>query len=178
MAGASAELAIANAGGLATALLNSDDVGWFASGNRRDAIRAALIAALDDLTARLGPDPAAWKWGRLHTLVQKHFLSGAGDLGTLLDRSGVPVKGDMTTVCSTTPDANYAAHMGASYRMVADLADPRMPLLAIDVAGVSGHPGSPHYDDQIAPWSAGKYHEFRLDGQDAGERPTLRLEPV
>ena len=34
-----------------------------------------MLAALDDLTARLGPDPAEWKWGKLHTLVQKHFLS-------------------------------------------------------------------------------------------------------
>ena len=174
---AAAELALANAGGLATALLSEDEVRWFAKGDRRDAMRAALIAAIDDLTKRLGPDPASWKWGRLHTLVQKHFLSGIGELGTLLDRSGIPVRGDMTTVCSTTPDANYAAHMGASYRMVADLADPRMPLRAVDVAGVSGHPGSPHYDDQIALWSAGEYHEFRLDGQTAAAGPALRLEP-
>src|SRR5205085_2763510 len=145
-------LATANAGGLATALLTGNDVGWFNRRDRRRAVQGALLAALDDLTARLGPDPAAWKWGRLHTIVQKHFLSGIGDLGTLPDRSGIPVRGDMTTVCSTTPDANYAAHMGASYRMVADLADPRAPMRAVDVAGVSGHPGSPHYDDQIAPW--------------------------
>jgi len=52
-----------------------------------------------------------------------------------------------------------------------------MPLRSVDVAGVSGHPGSPHYDDQIALWSAGEYHEFRLDGQTAAAGPALRLEP-
>src|SRR5207247_10709754 len=74
-----AELATANAGGLATALLTGNDVGWFNRRDRRRAVQGALLAALDDLTTRLGPDPTAWKWGRLHTLVQKHFLSGVGD---------------------------------------------------------------------------------------------------
>jgi penicillin G amidase len=87
----------------------------------------------------------------------------------LLDLSGVPVRGDVTTVCSSTPDAQYRAWLGASYRMVADLADPRQGLWAIDVAGNSGHPGSAHYDDQIAPWSAGGYHYIALNGPAADD---------
>src|SRR5439155_25297546 len=125
----------ANAGGLGTALLERDDAGWFTRSDRSAAVRSALVAALDDLAARLGPDMSTWQWSRLHTLVQKHALSGRGDLGEFLDRSGVPVRGDVTTVCSSTPDANYAASLGAGYRMVADLADPGMPLRAVEVAG-------------------------------------------
>jgi penicillin amidase len=83
----------------------------------------------------------------------------------------------VTTVCSTTPDANFAANLGASYRMVADLADPRMPIRAVNVAGVSGHPGSPHYDDQIAPWSAGENHELTLSATGQGDRRWLVLAP-
>jgi penicillin amidase len=172
-----AEFAAANAGGLAAAILASDDAGWFVRRDRRATIRAALRAALDELTTRLGPDRGAWTWGRLHTLVQKHFLSGRGDLGRLLDRSGVPVRGDVTTVNSSTSDADHAAYLGASYRMVADLADPRQGLWAVDVAGTSGHPGSPHYDDQIAPWSAGGYHYLALDDAEAGH-PVLVLQPA
>jgi penicillin amidase len=171
-----AGFAAANAGGLATALLAGDDLGWFTHGDRHAAARAALLAAMGELAQRLGPDPDTWAWGRLHTLVQKHVLSGRGDLGKLLDRSGVPVRGDVTTVCSSTSDANHAAWLGASYRMVADLADPRCGLWAIDVAGASGHAGSPHYDDQIAPWSAGRYHYLALDDQNAAGRATLVLE--
>jgi penicillin amidase len=174
-----AELAAANAGGLAAALLAGDEAGWFGRRERREAARSALRAALDELTARLGPDRSGWAWGRLHTLVQRHFLSGLGELGELLDRSGAPVRGDLTTVCSTTPDANYAAHLGASYRMVADLADPRQGLWAVDVAGASGHPGSPHYDDQIAPWGEGGYHYLPLnDPEAAASRAVLVLEPA
>src|SRR5207248_1773016 len=113
-----------------------------------------------------------------HTLVQKHFLSGIGDLGQLLDRSGVPVRGDLTTVNSSTPDADFRATLGATYRMVADLADPRQGMWAVEVAGASGHPGSPHYDDQIAPWSAGGYHYLALrDPEGTADQGLLVLEP-
>jgi penicillin amidase len=172
-----AEFAAANAGGLATALLAGDEVGWFAQRDRREAVRSAFVAALNELTARLGPDQSGWSWGRLHTLVQKHFLSGVGELGELLDRSGAVVRGDATTVNSSTPDGNYAAHMGAGYRMVADLAGPRPGLWAVEVAGTSGHPGSAHYDDQIAPWSAGGYHYLALHDPEAAHR-VLTLEPA
>jgi penicillin G amidase len=172
-----AEFTAAIAGGLASALLAGDEIGWFTRLDRRTAARAALVAALNEVATRLGPDMASWKWGRLHTLVQKHFLSGIGDLGQLLDRSGVPVRGDVTTVASSTPDANYAAHLGASYRMVADLSDPQRGIWAVDVAGVSGHPGSPHYDDQIATWSDGGCHYLPLAAPEQGYATTLIVEP-
>jgi penicillin amidase len=174
-----AEFTAANAGGLAVALLAGDELGWFTRRDRIAAVRAALVDALDEVTARLGPDPGTWAWGRLHTLVQKHVLSGRGDLGQLLDRSGTAVPGDGTTVCNTTPDAVYGAALGASYRMVADLADPRQGLWAIGVPGVSGHPGSPHYDDQIAPWGAGSYHYLALqDAPAAAAGDVWLLEPA
>jgi penicillin amidase len=173
---AAAEFATAKADGVATRLIADDDIGWFRRRDRRTAARAALGMALDDLATRLGPDMASWTWGRLHTLVQKHFLSGIGELGQLLDRSGEPVCGDVTSIASSTPDANYAAWLGASYRMVADLADPRCGILAVDVAGESGHPGSPHYDDQIAIWGAGDSHYLSLAAPAEGYATTLVLQ--
>jgi penicillin amidase len=152
----------ANAGGLAVSLLEEDKSGWFADGKRSEAIRAALRRALDELTERLGTDMSRWQWGRLHILVQKHFLSGRGDLGHLLDLSGQALGGDATTVNSSTPDPDHAAPIGAGYRMVADLADTNLGLWAVEVAGASGQPGSRHYDDQIEPWCAGEYHYVGL----------------
>lgn len=170
----SAGFVAANAGGLAAELLEGDKAGWFVSQERVQAIRAAFRAALEELTQRLGPDIAGWTWGRLHYLVQKHFLSARGDLGQLLDRSGIPARGDGTTVCSSTPDANHAAWLGAGFRMVADLADPKRGMWAVEVGSSSGHPGSPHYDDQIGMWSEGGYHYAGLVGGEEGKE--LRLE--
>ena len=70
----------------------------------------------------------------------------------------------MTTVCNTGSDANWLATSGAGYRLIADLATNH--LLAVDAQSQSGHPGSPHYSDQLAAWSSGKYHLLPLDRDD------------
>jgi penicillin G amidase len=172
-----AAFAAPNAGGLAAALLANDEAGWFSRSDRREAVRATFRAALDELARRLGPDMKLWAWGRLHTLVQKHYLSGRGDLGQLLDRSGAPAPGDGTTVCSTSSDPNHASPLGASYRMVADMADPECGMWAVSIPGESGHPGSPHYGDQVAAWGTGGNHYLSLKSPDAAW-PTLTLDPV
>jgi penicillin amidase len=63
--------------------------------------------------------------------------------------------------------------------MVADLADPACGIWGVEVAGSSGQPGSPHYDDQIEPWSEGHYHYLPLLGPEAAGKgeATLSLEP-
>jgi penicillin amidase len=160
---------------LAADLLHQDTSGWFTQQSREQAMRKTFRAALDELATKLGPEMQDWRWGRLHTLVQKHFLSGRGDLGQLLDRSGVPLRGDTNTVSSTTVDADYRCSLGAGYRMVADLADPQQGLWAVEIASVSGHPGSPHYDDQLPPWSEGQYHYIALTAEPGQDARVLEL---
>jgi penicillin amidase len=171
------ELAAPFAGGLAVRLLRGDPHGWFGSMSREDAIRAALRAALAELTARFGAAPSGWAWGKLHTLTQKHVLSARGDLGTLLDRSGFPLAGDGSTLFNAMPDMTHAAWAGAGYRMVADLADPAGGLWAIEVAGASGHPGSPHYDDEIRPWLESVYRYLPLSETPTESAAVLNLRP-
>lgn len=173
----SAGFVAANVGGLALRLLERDNLGWFQRHSRESAIRGAFSAALDELATRLGPDMATWQWGRLHILLQKHFLSSRGELGQLLDRSGLHLSGDGNTVNSSTPDPSYAAWLGATYRMVADFADPQQGLHWIEVSSVSGQPGSPHYDDQLPPWHEGKWHYTALAATTA-DGPRLKLDPV
>jgi penicillin amidase len=120
--------------------------------------------ALGWLTTRLGPDMAEWQWGRLHTLPLRHVLSGRGDLGELLDHGGAPAPGDGVTVCNASAGPTFEARAGAGYRLVADLASTPPALRAVDAQSQSGHPGSPHYRDQLTDWLAGRYHLLRLDG--------------
>jgi penicillin amidase len=149
--------------GLAVALLAGDPDGWFAPGRRDEAIVSAFRRMVEDLEARLGPDMAAWTWGRVHTIPLRHFLSGRGDLGVLLDRGGAPVHGSGVTVCNTGYDPNYWAVIGANYRLIADLAADPPGLYAVDAAGESGEPGSPHYGDQLPEWMAGRHHFIVMD---------------
>ncbi|HZZ78188.1 MAG TPA: penicillin acylase family protein [Gemmataceae bacterium] len=167
-----AAFAAANCVGIASRLLARDDAGWFQR-DRLAAIRETFRASLDELTSKLGNDMSTWSWGRLHVLTQPHFLSKRGDLGQLLDLTGKPCGGDNVTVCSGSADANHAAALGAGYRMVAEMADPSAGLWFAEVAGVSGHPGSPHYADQIDAWAAGELQYLPLKGEIAGTILTL-----
>ncbi|MDR7419838.1 MAG: penicillin acylase family protein [Armatimonadota bacterium] len=170
-----AATAVAGAiGGLALSLLAADPGGWFTRRSRVAAALDALRDTVETLVARCGPDPSAWTWGCVHRLTLRHVLSDRGDLGLLLDRGGVPVRGSGVTVCNTGYDPNYMASIGANYRMIADLASTPPALWAIDAAGVSGDPGSPHYCDQLPEWLEGRYHQLTV-GRDARREPASRV---
>ncbi|HLJ09870.1 MAG TPA: penicillin acylase family protein, partial [Planctomycetaceae bacterium] len=69
-------------GGLAVQLIERDPAGWFESDlKRRQTLVQAFRGAMEFLKGKFGADMLGWSWGRLHTLQQKHFLSGRGELG-------------------------------------------------------------------------------------------------
>jgi penicillin amidase len=175
--GEAAALLSGGVNGLAAALLEADAEGWFA-GRREAAIRETMSATLDFLSNRLGPEMETWTWGRLHTIPLRHVLSVRGELGQLLDGGGEAVKGGLTTVCNVSPGPDWTAKIGAGYRLIADLASTPPVLHAIDVGSQSGHPGSPHYGDQIAPWLAGHYHALPLDSSSIQAETRWTLEPA
>lgn len=157
-------------------LIHGDPQGWFAPGTREERVVDAFRAAIADLTNRFGPELESWTWGRLHRMPLQHILSDRGDLGQLLDHGGVPVRGDMLTVCNTGSGPDWLANTGAGYRLVADLSSSPPALLAVDGQSQSGHPGSPHYSDQLDDWLAGRYHELVLDRQRTIATATETLE--
>lgn len=172
--GAVAELLAKQAEGIASRLLADDVHSWFPDGQRMPRIRRVFSDTLAYLTRRLGPDVSAWQWGRLHRLPLKHVLSNRGDLAQLLNHGGGPVKGDMNTVCNTGSDPDWLSTTGAGYRLIANLAT--SCLLAVDAQSQSGHPGSPHYSDQLADWNAGEYHVLPLNRDDLSELVVDRLQ--
>jgi len=130
---------------------------------------------LRELNDRLGADIEQWSWGRLHVLAQKHFLSKRGELGRLLDHSQLALGGDGHTINSSSPDDKHAAWLGAGYRFIADLADPQGGWWSVEAGSTSGHPGSPHYDDQLRSWYSGALYYIQLHGEVDG--PQLILTP-
>ncbi|MDA1314462.1 MAG: penicillin acylase family protein [Acidobacteria bacterium] len=175
--GAAAEFLENSAGGLASALLVDDSAGWFHRSNRLDAIREAFQATLDELSDRLGSDIDSWQWGRLHKIQLRHVLSARGDLGELLDRGNIPVRGNGITVCNTGFDPNWGAPMGANYRLITDFSTSPPTFQAVDAQGQSGHPGSKHYCDQLNEWINGRYHPMEFEREKLQARATLELSP-
>ncbi len=167
-------LLMMGAEGLAARLLAADEHAWFTRGDQKEKMRDAFEAAITDLTQRLGPDIDQWRWENLHRLTMNHVLAGRGDLADLLNYAGMGVRGDMQTVCNTGSGPDWTAATGGGFRMIADLSD-TTSLRTVDAPSQSGHPGSPHYKDQLADWLAGNYHNLPLAGNDtASVKLTLR----
>jgi penicillin G amidase len=140
---------------------------------------SALSDALDELERSFGHDPAGWEWGRVHNVRFGHALGGGDSTASrLLERllsRRAPAGGGQETVAQMSflaHDGDYTAIVVPSYRMLADLGDPDSSRW-VHTTGQSGHPGSPHYDDLLRDWLAGRTHPVGQPAED-----TLRLVPA
>ncbi|HEX3041691.1 MAG TPA: penicillin acylase family protein [Solirubrobacterales bacterium] len=133
----------------------------------------ALAGALDDLTERFGPDPEAWRWGRVHELKFPHPLGDANPLFDRLLNRRLRAGGAQETVSQIAYDPNdpYNAVWAPSWRMIADPTDPDRSRWQT-FTGQSGHPASPHYDDLQVDWLDGRTQPM------CGEGPWSDLELV
>jgi penicillin amidase len=119
---------------------------------RDDILRAAMIAARDELTRRQARDPRLWTWGRLHRMNLRNATlgeSGIAPVERLFNRDGWQVGGGSSIVDATSWNAaeGYEVTAAPSMRMVVSLAD-FDDSRWINLTGVSGHPASSHYSDQ------------------------------
>ena len=157
------------AAGLAASLLGRDDAGWFTSAERRHALLGDVFrAAVTEVAATLGPDASVWRWGELHRLRLPHPLSQRGDLATLLERPPVPMAGDPWTLSNAGfagdhGDRAWEATSGAGYRLVVDFGESAPALYSITAEGQSAMAGSPHADDQLDDYLAGRLRPVPLE---------------
>jgi len=142
-------------------MLQDPDSWWVRQAGGREAILTeGLKHAVQWLRAELGPDVDGWQWGKIHGAVFSHALGLQKPLDQVFSRGPFPIGGDTDTPCQTAmqPDDPYDVKAWApSFRQIVDLGDLGRSL-TITPPGQSGHLGSPHYDDLIAPWLKGEYH--------------------
>jgi penicillin amidase len=133
----------------------------------------SLANALTDIETRLGPDPAQWRWGRLHQAVFEHPLAAQADAETRgrLTVGAWPLGGSSATpMAASYRSTDYQLAGGASFRMVADVGNWDASV-AINTPGQSGNPASPHYRDLAPLWVEGRYFPLNYS-RDAVEKST------
>jgi penicillin amidase len=146
-------------------ILERDDAAW-CDDNRTPAPEtciqqagAALDAALDELQALQGPDPAAWQWGRAHQARAEHRpFSKVKPLARFFELRA-PVGGDTYTVnvgrvnlkADSVTGEHYLDEHGPSLRALYDLGD-RSRSRFMHSSGQSGLPWSAHYRDLLSRW--------------------------
>ncbi len=146
------------------ALAATPDSAWFddtRTPDRRetltDVIRSAAPRARAQIEAAQGKDPAAWKWGKAHTLrfVSPLRRSGAGQElvgGFTLERPGSGETLDRGVYDFQKP---YDVNFFASMQLVVDFGDPDK-IEAVLAGGVSERHFQPHQNDQARLWAAGE----------------------
>jgi penicillin amidase len=70
--------------------------------------------------------------------------------------------------------AYNAATFTVAYRQIFDLGDWDAGRFILPT-GQSGHPGSPHYDDMIRAWRAGRYCPLLFSEEAIGREMTERI---
>ena len=137
----------------------------------------ALGTTVETLAARLGPDPARWRWSEVHRARFEHpLLRFVPVIGDLL-RIEVATPGDNETVNRGGVARDLSHVHGPGLRIVMDLGTrPDSPdaVAAVIATGQSGNPFSGAWRDLNAAWAAGRL--LPITGRD---EPTarLRLEP-
>ncbi len=156
-----------------------------ASGQSRwiDDRRTPEVEDLSALAARAMKEAVSLAghrtWGEIHPLTNEHALGSLRWLDTWLGMNVGPfqVGGDPFTVNAAyhvavapgglagraDPEASFRVAWGASQRHVVDLGDLDGAGGFILPTGQSGHPLSPHYQDQVEAWRFGGLGSIPLD---------------
>ncbi|MBL9026974.1 MAG: penicillin acylase family protein [Myxococcales bacterium] len=138
-------------------LIREQPEGWFDEGWPA-AIARALGRAVARLKEERGVDTSTWRWGDVRPLRLHHpFGKTARALDFALGLGPRPFAGDATTIVQGSLDLAdpLAGPIGVpNLRVVIDVggwANSRYALLA----GQSGNPFSPHFEDHRVPWENG-----------------------
>jgi penicillin amidase len=161
------------------ALLQAPEPAW--SAQERDALMvSSLEKGWADCAARLGADPAKWRWGDLHKALFEHAASrvkptvdDAWNVGPL------PVGGSRSTpMHAAYRMSDFGVNAGASVRLVMDVGD-WDNCVCVNTPGQSGDPRSPHYGDLSEIWAQGDYVPllYSRDKVDAAVTHRIRLVP-
>jgi penicillin amidase len=108
---------------------------------------SAAVARLDTI---LGPNPGAWRWDAVHRTAPKHPLAAVfPEAAALLNPRHMPMAGDGDTVQAGGfyPMQGMGCHLLSVARYVFDLGDWERSTWIVP-GGASGHPASPHWQDQ------------------------------
>ena len=160
-----------------------DDKGTPAAETCLQMVDRALGAALDELSARFGNDPARWRWGAAHAVHADHRpFSNVGALAPLF-HLWVPVGGDTYTVnamrvgLGESEARRYRTTHGPSLRALYDVGE-RGRSRVMHSSGQSGLPWHGAYRGFVQPWAQGEYVPLWPSGPDARRGGTLHLRPA
>ena len=120
-------------------------------------LEPALAQAWQAASAMFGPDASQWRWDTRHQTGSKHPLAAVfPEEAERLNPPRIPLGGDGDTLqCAGYGGSgknDFVLNATSVYRQVVDFADPDAASYVVP-GGASGHPDSPHSQDQLPIWA-------------------------
>jgi penicillin amidase len=174
-----------------TLLLNKPNDPWWddpATKDKKETRDEILVKSFKEGYAAaklaLGKDRSKWKWSKLHkaTFVSNPLgVSRIKPLEALVNKGPVPTAGSTECINNNiwyASKGNFSVGLIPSMRMIVDLGDFDKSV-TVNSTGVSGHPGSKWYGDQIIPWAKINYHPMLWNREkvEAAAKHKLYLNP-
>jgi penicillin amidase len=136
----------------------------------------ALEQGAAELEKLLGPDPAGWRWERLHKAEFNAALGTFPLVGGWLNRS-IATPGSVQTLNVANYNQNTFVHTsGVSLRLLFDLNDPDETRIVYPL-GQSGDFLNGHYDDLLKLWRDNQSIKLSANPRDWGSGSTVELRP-
>jgi penicillin amidase len=150
---------------------------YWCGGGCGPMLALALDSATTELAARLGPDPATWRWGAVHEAVFAHpVLRFVPLLGRLVG-ARTAIGGDTTTINRQEAlFGGFESVHGGAYRGVYDLAELDRSRF-MTVPGQSGNPLSATARVFLRRWQAGATVPLGPESNGSAITAQIRLIP-
>ncbi|MFQ6605822.1 MAG: penicillin acylase family protein [Fidelibacterota bacterium] len=131
-----------------------------------DIVNQSFRDAVAEIEDMVGPDPALWAWGAVHTLTHPHDLAQVAILDIIFHFNVGPFRtggsGETVNNGGFSYDNPYVQDFGPSMRRIANLSDLDRTQFILPT-GQSGLPRSPHYRDQAEMFIRGEYRTTRVN---------------
>lgn len=138
----------------------------------RRYVERALEATWSWLGVEVSSNTAKWTWGRIHQLDLRHDFERLGGpwlrwVGRAHRIGPFPVPGSPDSLWTMYSPAAppFRTQVGPALRFAVDLAHPDHAVVGL-AGGQSGHAGSPHHEDGLRRWLAGKPHPLWMHPAD------------
>ncbi|GMW00995.1 MAG: hypothetical protein AMXMBFR84_21320 [Candidatus Hydrogenedentota bacterium] len=124
---------------------------------RDDILRRSFAQGLAGAASWYGPDRGAWRWGDRHYIRFTHIplgYVGVAPVEDFFNRGPHEIRGTSGTINMASwsfVDGSFEANFIPVIRLICDVGN-WDNTRALNCTGQSGHPGSPHYGDQIQDW--------------------------
>ncbi|PCI27508.1 MAG: penicillin acylase family protein [SAR324 cluster bacterium] len=154
-----------------------DDVTSKRKENRGETLVKAWGKTVEDLKLKLGKEPQAWHWSKVHTFEQVHAIGRKQPFDKIFNIGPYSVNGSREVINNLyflPSDGEHKVIAGPSTRRVIDLADVDNTW-GINPTGQSGYFFNRNYQDQTEMFIKGKYRKQLFSKEEILKKHTSRL---